>query len=1005
MASLVPFSISSSSIAYAVTDSGTSMPVTLTLTNSGNAAVTIYSTSITGSNATQFSVAPGGATPCASLKPTLGAGTSCTLNVTFAPTSTGDKAAALRLISDDEANPTLQTLLSGRGTDISAPRITAFSVPATSVTFNVPITAFSATDNILVTGYLLTESATSPLKSAADWTAAAPVSYNFTSTGRRTLYAWAKDALGNVSPSALATTFVDLNKPAVTAFTMPAIANSLTIPVPSFSAADDQGISGYLITTSPAVPLASASVPLAYSFAPDTPSGAYTLYAWVKDYADNISLMIPGAPVAIDVTVPVITNFALAPYISSLTVPVSTFSATDAAGNVSLPASASVTFCTISAGSDANGNISLPGLSYYACNQNRLYKITPKPGYQVADVLVDGISAGKVSYQLFSAVSSSASHTIAATFELDPLANWYLVAPGLLHTIAIRADGTMWAWGGNSNNQLGDGTATSRYNPVRVTAYSDWQFGAAGARHSLGRRANGNLYGWGSNDSGQLGSSGTKLPALIDGSTGWLDLYASDAYSLARNSDGSFKQLGASPAGSAAAAPATEWIALASGIDHCAALRADGTLWSWGANSAGQLGDASVAARTSPVRPGSATNWVQVAAGSAHSAGLQTNGSLWTWGDNSMGQLGTDQIPGYSVAPVQIGTGQSWKSVATGDNHTLALRADGTLWAFGDNGSGQLGDGSGATTNYLVQVGTDSDWKSISAHGNLSYGIKNDNTLYAWGANSSGQLGDNTVVDKLTPVLVGTSTSSFVIAATSSSGGSISPSGAITAASGSSKTFAAAPLAGWHISDVVVDGVSRGAIASYAFTSVADRHSISARFAQNTATSFSLHVTLAGTGSGSVHSSPIAISCITGSDTGCSASFPSGTVVTLTAGPDRTSVADGWSDACSGSLCAITMNNDKNATVGFSLAPKVKLNLNDSTGFNLLSDAYSNASSTIYALDTALTGGWTLNASKYITLIGGYQADYAKRTGFTVLSGNLTIKSGSLRIDGLILGP
>lgn len=755
-----------------------------------------------------------------------------------------------------------------------------FAIPSTSTTLTVPIITFTAMNGVQVTDYCLTEINNG---ASCTWTVNAPTSYTFAADGIKTLYAFTKDATGNISSSGSATVTV-ATIPVITAFTIPATSKTLTVPITTFTATDAVAVTGYLITTTGTVPLStdpawSATAPTSVTLPPTTLSGACTLYAWAKDNAGNISSSL-SASVTIDLAVPTVTAFSLAPYINSLTVPVKQFTAIgifggitgycltevndssgcnwsatapisytfssigsktlyawakDAAGNISEPVNVPLDLCAVTAASDANGNITLPGTSYYYCSQNRLYKISPKPGYRIADLKVDGLTVGKISNYLFTSMATPGNHTIAATFELDPFANWHQVAPGYLHTIAVRSDGSMWGWGDNSGYQLGDGTTNTRHNPIRVTAYTDWQTAAAGPYHSLGRRTNGNLYGWGDNTSGQLGESDSPLPVLIDSSAYWQELFAagttlSSSYSLARKSDGSFKQLGASPSGSIAASNTIDWVTLAAGTSHTAAIRADGTIWSWGSNSKGQLGDNSKTSRITPVLTGSANNWVQVAAGKAHTVGLQANGTLWTWGDNSWGQLGTDRIPNALATPLQIGSGQSWKGIAAGDDHTLALRSDGTIWAFGNNTHGQLGDGSNATVNLPVQVGTDSDWKSIVAHGDLSFGIKNNNTLHAWGANDKGQLGDTSTVDKFSPVLVATNTNSFVITATAGNGGNISPSGITTNPVGTSKTFSIASLVGWKISDVKVDGVSVGAVTSYTFNNIIDSHVIVALF-------------------------------------------------------------------------------------------------------------------------------------------------------------------------------
>jgi alpha-tubulin suppressor-like RCC1 family protein len=139
-----------------------------------------------------------------------------------------------------------------------------------------------------------------------------------------------------------------------------------------------------------------------------------------------------------------------------------------------------------------------------------------------------------------------------------------------------------------------------------------------------------------------------------------------------------------------------------------------GTLWAWGFNNSGQLGDGTTTQKTSPVQIGTDNKWVTVAAGQVHSVGIKSNGTLWAWGNNSFGQLG-DGTTTQRNSPTQIGTDNKWVSIAAGQSFTLALKSDGTLWAWGDNSNGQLGDG---TTTYKLsptQIGTDNKWISIAA--------------------------------------------------------------------------------------------------------------------------------------------------------------------------------------------------------------------------------------------------------------------------------------------------
>ncbi|GAB3831667.1 T9SS type A sorting domain-containing protein [Hymenobacter jeollabukensis] len=133
---------------------------------------------------------------------------------------------------------------------------------------------------------------------------------------------------------------------------------------------------------------------------------------------------------------------------------------------------------------------------------------------------------------------------------------------------------------------------------------------------------------------------------------------------------------------------------------------------------------------------------MQVAAGGGYSLSLHTDGTLWTWGNNTLGQSGNGQAGDYQFSPVQTGVGAVWQSVGAGQTHTVAIRQDGTLWAWSANNIGQLGDGT--TTNRLapVQIGTATTWQSLSAGTGYTVAVRTDGTLWAWGNNgSAGKLG------------------------------------------------------------------------------------------------------------------------------------------------------------------------------------------------------------------------------------------------------------------------
>ena len=181
-----------------------------------------------------------------------------------------------------------------------------------------------------------------------------------------------------------------------------------------------------------------------------------------------------------------------------------------------------------------------------------------------------------------------------------------------------------------------------------------------------------------------------------------------------------------------------EFVKLArGGASHSAGIRADGTLWAWGYNISGQVGDGTQTNRNSPVQVGTATNWAAVACGGAHTVALKNDGTLWAWGTSSALGDGSG-LPRSS--PVQVGNASDWATVAAGFSHTVAVKSDGTLWAWGSNGAGQVGDGTTAERYSPVRIGTASHWATVACGNNYSVAMGSDGTLWAWGNNFNGQL-------------------------------------------------------------------------------------------------------------------------------------------------------------------------------------------------------------------------------------------------------------------------
>ena len=202
--------------------------------------------------------------------------------------------------------------------------------------------------------------------------------------------------------------------------------------------------------------------------------------------------------------------------------------------------------------------------------------------------------------------------------------------------------------------------------------------------------------------------------------------------------------------------PPYNWIALSAGALHSLGITSDGKLWAWGDNSYGELGNSTATVQKTPVQIGTDSNWIAVAAGYGFSLGITADGKLWAWGYNNFGQLG-DGTTNNQSNPEEIGNDSNWVSIAAGNYHSLGITSDGKLWAWGNNGYGQLGNGTTTQAKTPTQVeGTDSNWMSISGGYYFSLGITSDGKLWAWGYNSFGQLGIGSLTSQSYPTQAGT---------------------------------------------------------------------------------------------------------------------------------------------------------------------------------------------------------------------------------------------------------
>jgi len=210
----------------------------------------------------------------------------------------------------------------------------------------------------------------------------------------------------------------------------------------------------------------------------------------------------------------------------------------------------------------------------------------------------------------------------------------------------------------------------------------------------------------------------------------------------------------------------TNWKQVSGGTGFTVAIKIDGTLWTWGQNARGQLGDNTTTARSTPVTTfAGGNNWKQVSCVGLFTGAIKTDGTLWTWGYNYNGQLGDNTVVNRSTPVTTFAGGTNWKQVACGYFHMASIKTDGTLWTWGNNYYGELGDNTSYQTGMLGQRLTPvttfaggTNWKQVvcnGANGNSvshTRAIKTDGTLWTWGNNNFGQLGDNTIISRSTPV-------------------------------------------------------------------------------------------------------------------------------------------------------------------------------------------------------------------------------------------------------------
>jgi alpha-tubulin suppressor-like RCC1 family protein len=347
----------------------------------------------------------------------------------------------------------------------------------------------------------------------------------------------------------------------------------------------------------------------------------------------------------------------------------------------------------------------------------------------------------------------------------------YLISvyPGIGQQIGIPPE--LWTWGYGRNGRLGNASTVNSSTPITTfSGGTNWKQVSSGGSHTAAIKTDGTLWTWGYGDYGQLGnesSSDRSTPVTtFAGGTNWKQVSAGNEHTSAIKTDGTLWTWGYGYAGRLGNAQITDrltpvttfaggnnWKQVSCGTQHTAAIKTDGTLWTWGNGSDGRLGNNSLTDRSTPVTTfAGGNNWKQVSSGDLHIAAIKTDGTLWTWGNGSYGRLGNANQTSRFTPVTTFAGGTNWKQVSCGYG-TAAIKTDGTLWTWGSGNAGRLGNA--VTTNTSTPVTTfagGTNWKQASVGNSFTAAIKTDGTLWTWGNGANGRLGNASTTNRSTPV-------------------------------------------------------------------------------------------------------------------------------------------------------------------------------------------------------------------------------------------------------------
>ena len=362
---------------------------------------------------------------------------------------------------------------------------------------------------------------------------------------------------------------------------------------------------------------------------------------------------------------------------------------------------------------------------------------------------------------------------------------------GLLHTCAVTTTNHVYCWGWNRDGEIGDGSTTDRPYATQVGTTLTFGIPSAGAAHSCAVAGTGGAFCWGLNLTGQVGDSSVvsrTTPTPVKGTLSWVQVAGggtftcgisaadSTAYCWGWGRDG---ELGSRPVVNCITSGGLEpcsrvpvavgggrrFLAISAGARHTCALAVDSTAYCWGDNSAGQLGNGTVADTALPLAVSGSLKFKLLTSGFSHTCGLTAGGDAYCWGDNTWGQLG-ETVTSQALQPTAVTGGIIFLALSAGAEHTCGIGTGNTAHCWGENATGQLGAAStetctsasqrtiAACSHHPLPINTTQIFASIFAGGHHTCAITTGGKGYCWGDNRNGQLGTGNTSGSATPALV-----------------------------------------------------------------------------------------------------------------------------------------------------------------------------------------------------------------------------------------------------------